>query len=792
LKQTTTVKDQPARPNEWLLGLLLLAATLAAYQPVWHAGFVWDDDNYVTHNQTLHNLAGLRQIWLDPNATPQYYPLVFTTFWLEYHAWKLNPLGYHLVNVLLHALGSLLLWRALKRWRVPGAWLAAAIFALHPVNVESVAWITERKNVLSGLFFFAAAGAYSRFAGAAAGPYRRRSWLASLLLFVCALFSKTAACSLPVALLLALWWKEKQWRWRDTRPLIPFLIVGLWLALQTVWVEQHHVGAVGAEWSSTLAQRCLIAGRVVWFYLGKLLWPANLTFVYPRWQLDARVWWQSLLPAAALTGLAALWFGRMKFGRGPLATVLFFAATLFPVMGFLNVFYMRYSFVADHFQYLAEIGIIILAAGGLKRVVELWKTCPPLFPAVLCGSLLLTLGVLSREQCRLYADAETLWHATLARNPGCWLAHNNLGQLYLQTGRGESAIAEYRQALATAPDQAEARVNLGNALFRAGRLKEAIAQYLQAVQINPNDAEARNNLGNALRPDGDLPGAIAQYRKALEIDPEYADAHLNLGVALAQSGGLDEAVVHDRRAVQINPDSPEAHNNLGVALFSQTNLTDAITQYREALALDPGYANARRNLGKALLHAGDFAGAFACFQQPNTPDSDPLTRWNKLGRDLLQEQAWDEAIICLQQAAKIDPRAPDTFPFLGMAFFKKGQIREAIAAWQQALEIAPNQLYVLNNLAWLLATTPEATLRDGAKAVVLARQASQLSQDANPMVLHTLAAAYAEAGSYAMATATARHALELAVAQKNDALAATLQKEIKLYDANSPVRDTGR
>jgi protein O-mannosyl-transferase len=356
-KATRKETDPFAGRKEWWLGLLLLAVILLAYQPVWHAGFVWDDDNYVTKNRTLHDLSGLRQIWFDTKATPQYYPLVYTTFWVEYHVWKLNPLGYHIVNELLHALGAILLWRVLKRLELPGAWLAAAIFALHPVNVESVAWITERKNVLSGVFFFAAAWAYLRFAGETGSQKRRRGWwLAGLLLFVCALLSKTAACSLPVVLLLARWWKQKRLEWGDVLPLVPFFVVGLGLGLQTAWLEKHHVGAGGAEWSASFAERWLIAGRALWFYAGKLFWPVNLTFVYPRWQLDVGIWWQWLFPAGALATVATLWFGRKKFGGGPLAAILIFASTLFPILGFLNVYYMRYSFVADHFQYFAEIG----------------------------------------------------------------------------------------------------------------------------------------------------------------------------------------------------------------------------------------------------------------------------------------------------------------------------------------------------------------------------------------------------------------------------------------------------
>jgi hypothetical protein len=287
----------------WFISLLLLGLTLAAYLPALHAGFIWDDDDYLINNRTLHDLPGLQRIWFETSATPQYYPLVHTTFWLEYHLWKLNPLGYHLDNVFLHALAAILLWRVLLKLPVPGAWLAAAIFAVHPVNVESVAWVTERKNVLSAVFYFAAALAYLRFAvpdnppdtndkrrettgkkleEKQAGSTRWCWYVAALILFVGALFSKTVTTSLPAALLLVFWWKRGRIGLRDVLQLLPFFAVGVGLSLHTSWLEKHHVGASGAEWALSFFDRCLIAGRALWFYAGKLVWPAELTFIYPR------------------------------------------------------------------------------------------------------------------------------------------------------------------------------------------------------------------------------------------------------------------------------------------------------------------------------------------------------------------------------------------------------------------------------------------------------------------------------------------------------------------------------
>ncbi len=452
---------QPTVPKlgPWGFGLLLVAAVLLAYLPVWHAGFIWDDDVHVTQNATLNDLAGLWRIWFQVGAVPQYYPLVHTTFWVEHHLWGLHPLGYHLDNVLLHAAGALLLGCVLGRLQVPGSWLAAAIFALHPVQAESVAWVTERKNVLSGVFYFAAALAWLAFdpPGRVEGLRRRRwgyYWVA-LVLFAAALLSKTVTCSLPAALLLVRWWKNGRVAGRDVWPLVPFFALGVGLGLLTAWMENHHVGAHGAGWSLTFADRCLVAGRAVWFYAGKLIWPAPLIFIYPRWTINAGLWWQWLFPAAAMGVVAGLWWWRRRFGYGPLVGVLFFVGTLGPALGFVNVYPMRFSFVADHFQYLASVGLIVLAAAWIESRRQHLAAIFHL-PSSIFYLLPVVLAVLTWRQCGQYANLETLWRVTLARNPDCGLAHNNLGNLLARQGKQNEAIEHYERAVQLEPDAARA------------------------------------------------------------------------------------------------------------------------------------------------------------------------------------------------------------------------------------------------------------------------------------------------------------------------------------------------
>ncbi len=570
-----------SRRSAALAGLLIALLTLTAYLPALRGGFVWDDDDYVTENATLRERSGLRQIWLEVGATPQYYPLVQTTFWLEYRLWGPNPFGYHLVNIVLHALGAVLLWRVLVQLQVPGAWLAAAIFALHPVHVESVAWITERKNVLSAVFYFAAAVAYLRFAPLQ-HTERRPRWhlyFLSLGLFIAALLSKTVTCSLPAALLLVAWWKTGRLTRRDIALVLPLLAVGVALGLHTAWVERHVIGARGADWSLGWLDRCLVAGRALWFYAGKLVWPVNLTFIYPRWDIDPRQWWQLLFPLAAPGAVAVLWLARHRIGRGPLVAVLFFSGTLAPALGFLNVYFMRYAFVADHFQYLASAGLIALAAVWLRQ-----------WPRVAWLAVLLLLGVLTWRQARIYADVETLWRDTLAKNPSCWMAHNHLGIILASRGESDAALGHFERALRVKPDFAEALNNAGSVLLADGRGAEAVDHFERAVRADPEFAGAFSNLGVALFAEGRAEEGLESFRTAVSLEPHNAEALVKLGDALVADGQDAEATGPYQASLRLIPDQADVHFNLGGVLARLGRRDEARVHFAEAARLEPDYA----------------------------------------------------------------------------------------------------------------------------------------------------------------------------------------------------------
>jgi tetratricopeptide (TPR) repeat protein len=590
---------------------LLFCATLVAYLPALRGGLLWDDNMHVTRAD-LRSLHGLWRIWFDLGATQQYYPLLHSAFWLEHRIWGDAVLGYHLTNVALHAASACLVVMIVRRLTLPGAWLAGFVFALHPVCVEAVAWISEQKSTLSGVFCLAAALTYLHF-----DRTRRKSpYFLALGLFVLALMSKTVTATLPAALLVVFWWQRGRIAWRrDVLPLVPWFAVGASAGLFTAWVEStpRLIGAQGAEYALTLPQRLLLAGRVPWFYACKILWPSNLMFFYPRWKIDAGEWWQYLFPL----GLVALAVGLgllARKNRGPLAGFLIFAGTLFPVLGFLNVYPFRYSYVADHFQYLAVLAIIVPAASGLTVLAG--RISPRFLPGksgatALSALLLMTLGVLTWHQSGIYRDDETLFRENLPGNPASPDLHNFLGVALMRTpGRVSEAIPEFEAAVRLKPDGADLHDNLGLALASMpGRLPDAIAEYRAALRIDPHFQVAHLNLGLALMSmPGRLQDAIAEYRKAiaayqtaLQNEPDFWEAHLNLGIAYAQlPGRQNDAIAEYRTALRIKPDSALAHFHLGNIFQTLGRLPDAIAEYRASLSIDPGAAEVHYELAYAL------------------------------------------------------------------------------------------------------------------------------------------------------------------------------------------------
>ncbi|MGD0280151.1 MAG: tetratricopeptide repeat protein [Smithella sp.] len=600
LAQTTPVESSFTL-NDWLFFIALIAAVFLVYQPAWHGGFIWDDDFFVTRPE-LRSWYGLFHIWFSPNATLGYYPLLHSVFWVQSWLWGDATLGYHLVNILLHTMAAVMVAIILRRLEIPGAYLAAAIFALHPVHVESVAWISELKNTLSAVFYLGSVMVYLRF------DRRRRTSLHlwALLLFVLAMLSKPVTITLPAALLVIFWWQRGRLSWRkDVLPLLPFFLLGAAGAVFTIWTQHLFVTGADVPYFANPAERVLIAGKAIWFYLGKLFWPVELIFIYPRWETSHAAAWQYMFPAAAFALVAALWALRRRW-RGPLAGLLFFIGTLFPVLGFFNVFTFVYSFVADHYQYLASLGIITPVAAGiailLKRL-KLWER-----PAgyAICVLLLLTLAALTWQQSRMYTDIETLWNMTIAKNPACWMAYNNRGNAaYNNLGNDRQAIEDYNRAIEIKPDHAEAYNNRGISYGNLGNYRQAIEDFNKAVEIKPDYAIVYYNRGNAYNNLGNYRQAIEDYNRAIEIKLAHAEAYYNRGISYGNLGNYRQAIEDYDRAIEIKPDYADAYNNRGNIYNGLGNYRQAIEDYNRAIEIKPAYAEAYYNRGVIYLNHGD-------------------------------------------------------------------------------------------------------------------------------------------------------------------------------------------
>jgi tetratricopeptide (TPR) repeat protein len=738
-------------------GALIFCVTLLAYRPVLQSGFLWDDNFHVTQPDQ-QSVEGLQRIWCEVGATQQYYPLLHTAFWVEHQLWGDAVVGYHLTNILLHAAAACLVVAVVRRLALPGACLAGLIFALHPVCVESVAWISEQKNTLSTVFCLGAALVYLRF-----DQDRRPSrYFLALGLFVLALLTKTVTATLPAALLVIFWWRRGRLSWRrDLRPLLPWFGLGATAGLLTSWVERTFIGARGADFTLNLLERGLLAGRVIWFYLGKLVWPADLIFIYPRWAIDATVWWQYLFPLGVLALVAGLGIVAQR-QRGPLARAaaaglagfLIFAGTLFPALGFINVYPFVFSYVADHFQYQASLGIIVPVAAGLTLAAG--RLLDSRAPAIRWlgpmggGLLLATLGALTWRQCGMYRDAGTLYRETLARNPACGMAHTNLGDLLSRIpgrlpeaidhfeaalrinprdvnahndlghaftkipGRQSAAIAEYEAALRIDPGFAPAHNNLGVLLETIPeRLPEAIGHLEAAVRLAPDAAELRGNLGTALLKIPErAPEATAQFEAAVHLNPGSADMQNNLGVALAKiPGRLPEATAHLEEAVRLNSRSAKMHSNLGVALAQMSGrLTEAVAQFEAAVRTDFRSAEAHNNLGAALSRIPERAPeAIAQFEAAMRLKPDSAEAHNNLGDALVKiPERLADAIAEYEATLRLNPDAAEAHSQLGIALLGVPErAPEAITHLEAAVRINPGLFEAHYALGILLSGQPD-------------------------------------------------------------------------------------
>ncbi len=898
-----------ARPQRFqilaICALLALAVGLVFGQTVRHEFVNFDDNMYVYENPQVSRGLGAQGIaWVFTHSHGgNWHPLTGLSHMADCQLYGLNAGGHHLTNVLLHAAAAVLLFLVL--WRMTGGFwpsaLAAAVFAVHPLRVESVAWIAERKDVLSGLLFVLTLGAYVRYVR---NPFSLGRYLLLLAVFALGLMAKPMLVTLPLVLLLLDYWPlgrmaraaadgsvaggERSNRFsvplRLVREKLPLLLVAVVFCVVTFWL-QGNASALNTHLSVWWRITNALVSYVT--YLGQLFYPVGLAVFYPYPSGNPPVG----KAIGALVVLACISVGVLACGRRcPYLLVgwLWYLGMLVPVIGLVQ---QGSQARADRFTYLPQIGLYVALAWGAADVCRSWP-----HRRWVCGAAsALVLAVLmgcAWRQTSFWCDSQTLWTHALACTTGNTRAHYNLGVDLADRNRTDEAMAQYRKALEIKPDFAEAHNNLGSALIdqgrfdeaidhcrkaletqpdnaiihaclgralvsghrfeeaighyrkaleinpdyadayyflgvalaHLGRLDEAIGRYRKSLEIQPNSAIVHTMLGIALASRGQLDEAVEHYRKSLEIQPHDAETHYNLAFALARLGRLDEAIGHYRKSLEIQPNSAIIHTRLGIALASRGQLDEAVEHYRKSLEIQPRDAETHYNLAFALARLGRLDEAIAHYRKGLDVKPDDAEARYQLGLALQRQGKIDEALAQYRQAVKIKPGYAEARNNLGAALQSRGRIDEAIAEYRKALEIKPDYARVYynlgtvlagrgrfdealaqfrralefkpndadaqNNLAWLLATCPADSLRNGAAAIEHAQRANQLCGGGRADVLNTLAAAYAEAGRFPEAVAAARKALELAAQQNHRDWVDVLRARIALYEAGKPYHQT--
>lgn len=654
---TAATSSAPSR-SPWIVAGLLTLVTLAVYLPVFNGGFIWDDDVYIFNNPLVTSDGGLHDIWLTAKSI-EYYPLFYTTLWVQWKLWGMNATGYHTVNILLHVLNVLLIWRLLASLKVPGAVLAALLFAVHPVNVESVAWVSELKNTLSLLFFL--------LGGLTWMSWRRRPgtwWLygLTLVLFLMALLSKTTVVVFPFFLLAVAWWEDGRVTGRDLWLSLPFFLLATAMGLLLIWFLPHRFPSDEVIRQAGILPRLSGAGLASWFYLGKVVFPYGLCLVYPHWGLDtANPWW--LWPLLLLLGLFGLaWTRRARWGRPVLLGVGLFWLALVPSLGFIVHPYLKQSPVADRWLYLPLVALVGLAGAAWSRWRESGKSAGGNLATGTAVLVVLVLAVVSYQRNALFADAETLYRDTLAVNPAAVGIRNNLGLLLIQQGKRAEAARELQRVIKDDPQAKEAWNNLGNLMLSAGKPREAIP-YLE---------------------------------KALEIQPDFNRAQLNLGLALAEVGRADEAVPLLQAAAAQSGDNPLITQRLAEALIQAGRHREAAALWRKILADHPDYVQAAYRTAGSLLAGGDSQGAILIYQEIVRRYPREVGAHVNLGNLYAREGKGPEAAAAFRTALRLNPAQPGALNNLAWLLathrdpaFRNGT--EALRLAQEAVELSPGE-----------------------------------------------------------------------------------------------------
>jgi len=627
------------------------------YAPSLRNDFIWDDDEYVYNNAAVQSSEGLKDIWFSYKM-PQYYPMVFTTFWVEHKLWGLDPYGYHAVNLALHIVNAALIYVILLHLYPPFAFAVGLLFALHPVHVETVAWITELKNILGCLFYLLAVLGYVKYLE----TRQRKHYHFSFVAFIAALLSKSITVTFVVVPLFLKWWRREKFCRSDIVALLPFALVGLASGINTVFLEIYRVGAQGGAWEASFAEHFVLAGQIILFYLYKIAFPGELIFFYPRWQLDAGQLWQ-WLPLVAVIGIGiSLYFAKNRYGRGAFANYLYFVCALFPALGIFSVYPMIFSYVADHFQYIASLHAIVLLVGLMAFLFDRfarrcnWQLGAGGKAVVLYASLgvvSLFFGWKIMEHGKAFANLETLWTDVVTKNDRSWAAHNNLGMVYQKQGKIEKASDEFKKA----------------------------------IEINPEYLLAHQNLGLYYYYSDQGSSAIQEFKKTIDIDPDHADAYNNLGLVYLNLDQIDKAQDYFLTAIAKKPKMIQAHYNLAECYIVKEQYDKSIDELLVSINFHPQYYEAMNRVAQVYEMVGREDLAVYWYKRAVSVKGDYSPAHNNLGNILARRGALREAIDEYQLALQGDPEFVDSLVNLGNAFWLLKQENRAVPYFRRAMEL---------------------------------------------------------------------------------------------------------
>jgi tetratricopeptide (TPR) repeat protein len=778
----------PPRLPAWLLAVLLALMTIALYWPATRNDFVsLDDPDYVTSNVHVQNgltLEGVEWAFVNP-VSANWHPVTMLSLMLDSDLFGLKPWGYHLTNLLLHALNTALVFLLLRNltgalWR---SVLVAALFGLHPLHVESVAWVAERKDVLSTFFGLLSLLAYAQFAQKKSlnPQLSTLNYCLALLFFALGLMSKSMLVTWPFVMLLLDYWPLNRVRSAEggvrnliklVKEKIPFFVLAAAASVVTLVVQQQG-GAVITVEDFPLGERVENVLISYCRYLGKMFWPTDMAVFYPypgSWPVM-----EVLLAGVFLSGISAVLFlGRRRY---PFLLVgwLWFVGTMVPVIGLVQV---GKQSLADRYTYIPSLGLFILAIWGAHELARRWRH-HVISLSVAGLAAIIACILLTRQQIGYWKDNEILFRHALAVTQNNFIAHNDLGITLLNQDKASEAIGHFEEAIRLKPNYAQLYGNLGLALLKTGQTNEALEQFQAAVRVKPDDADAHYDLAGALLNNGQTDEAIGEYQEAIRLKPDYADAHYNFGLALARKNQIDEAINQYQEALRLKPDDADAHYSLGIAFDNKNQFDEAVSQFEEALRLKPDDADTHIALGVVLLDKDQIDEAIRQYQEALRLKPDDAAAHNKLGIALAKKDQIDDAINQFHEAIRLKPDYTDAQRNLAKALELKSKLN-ALASDPAAL----------NNAAWELATSPDDKVRNGTLAVKLAERACEQTHYRITVVVGTLAAAYAEAGRFDEAVTTGQKACALASELGETNLLKRNQELVTLYQAHQPYHES--